>query len=82
MIRLIKYNKTFKHYLDLMQVNPGIMRISKSLVAVFFLIHLMSCLWFLVSKFDDHVPESWVARLEIVDEDPSFQYLVSAYWAL
>lgn len=82
MLRLIKYNKTFKRYLDLMQVNPGIMRISKSLLAVFFLIHLMSCIWFLVSKFDDHMPDSWVARNDLVDADPNYQYLVSAYWAL
>jgi len=48
------------------------MRITKSLIAVFFLIHLMACLWFLTSKFDDHKPDGWVAKEGLVDRDPNF----------
>jgi len=51
-------------------------------LVVVFTVHLMACLFFLVSNFEDEDQDNWVVYSGILDEDPSYQYLVSVYWAL
>ena len=51
--------------------------------AVVFMVHLMACLFYLVSKFeDDEASENWVYFAGINDDPDPYQYLVSVYWAL
>lgn len=49
---------------------------------VFFMVHLMACFWFLSAKFNDFEYNSWVMIRGIEDENDSYQYLTSVYWAL
>ena len=41
-------------------------------VTVVFMVHLMSCFWFIVAKFEDFGPNTWVTKFEIVDAENSF----------
>jgi hypothetical protein len=47
MLRLIKHNKSIKKLFDLVRMNAGIMRMITVTITVFFMVHLISCLWFL-----------------------------------
>lgn len=43
--------------------------------------HVFACFWFLTAKFDNFDPDTWVYRLNVIDLDPSIQYLYSIYWS-
>lgn len=53
MLRLIKHNKSMKKMMDLIRMNAGIMRMINVAITVFFLVHLVACVWFLQAKFDN-----------------------------
>jgi len=67
MLRLLKYNASFKKIFEAMKMNSGIMRMLTVIISVFFLVHLMSCAWFLSAKFDDFNPDTWVVRGGYID---------------
>jgi len=81
MLRLLKYNSSFKKLFEAMKMNSGIMRMLTVVVSVFFLVHLMSCAWFLSAKFDDFNPDTWVVRGGYLDKPAKDQYLAAFYWA-
>lgn len=81
MLRLIKYNKALRKMSDAIKINPSIMRLITVCVSVFFLVHVISCLWFFVAKLDNFNPETWVVRKGYLDDAPSVQYLAGMYWA-
>lgn len=81
MLRLLKYNKSFKKIFDAMKMNAGIMRMISMTVSVFFFVHLMACFWFLVAKFDDFNLDTWVVRKGYIDAPHETQYLAAVYWA-
>jgi hypothetical protein len=62
-------------------MNAGIMRMITVTISVFFMVHLIACLWFLQAKFDNFQPETWVVRKNYLEKDPLVQYLASVYWA-
>ncbi len=71
LLRLLKSNKTLKKVFDLINMNVGIVKMVTVTISVFFLIHLIGCLWFLFAKLDDFDPNTWVIRYNYLDKDPS-----------
>lgn len=65
-----------------MKMHNGMLRIAKITAGVFFLVHLMSCFWFLSAKFNDFEETCWVVKRGIQDRDNGYLYLTSLYWAL
>lgn len=63
-------------------MNAAVSRMIFTLIFAFFSVHLISCFWYLAAKFDDNNPDTWVARLNLVDEEPSTLYLECLYWSL
>ncbi len=63
-------------------MNVGVQRMLSIAAVVVFTVHLMACLFFLVSKFEEEDETNWVVYAGINDEKSSYQYLVSIYWAL
>ena len=47
MFRLFKTNKSLKRLFDAIKMNAGIMKMFTVTITVFFLVHLVGCLWFL-----------------------------------
>lgn len=43
--------------------------------------HIFACFWFMSSKMSDFNPDTWVYRMNMIDSDPSYQYLQSFYWS-
>jgi Ion channel len=70
MLRLLKSNKTFKKVFDVINMNVGIVKMITVTVSVFFLVHLIGCLWFMQAKLNDFDPDTWVVRSNFLDEDP------------
>jgi potassium voltage-gated channel Eag-related subfamily H protein 7 len=53
----------------------------KIVAVVFFMVHLMSCCWYLSASFYDFDDTTWVFRRGIQDRETSYLYLTSVYWA-
>ena len=53
----------------------------KAIGSVFFIVHLMACLWYLLAKIEDFSPDTWVVRADILDDDNFSKYLMAVYWA-
>lgn len=68
MLRLLKNNSTLSRIWEITKVNSGVTRMLKVSVTITFIVHLMSCFWFLVAKFEEFHPGTWVSRYGIIDE--------------
>jgi len=77
-----KGNEQLMKFFDRFKLNSGMLRMAKITAGVFFMVHLMSCFWFLSAKFTDFEFESWVAQRGIQDRENAYLYLTSLYWAL
>lgn len=49
-------------FFDRLKVNTGMIRMAKIAAGVFFMVHLMSCFWYLSAKFDDFDDTCWVVQ--------------------
>lgn len=82
LVRLMKYSRSIKKILQAFKMNQGIKRMITVTITMLFAVHLMGCIFFLVAKFDDLHSDTWVARSDLIYEDPSRQYLFAVNWAL
>ena len=57
-----KGNEQLMRFFDQMKLNSGMLRMVKITAGVFFMVHLMSCFWFLSAKFTDFDFECWVSQ--------------------
>lgn len=102
--RIIKIAKIFKifriggaesQFLDMFELNSGVMRLVSLLCFVMLAVHLMGCLWYFEAKLDGFAPDTWVTRLiiylylcktifrnDLIDSDNLTIYLISIYYAL
>ena len=62
-------------------MNAGINRMLQTTAIVFLMVHLMSCIWFLIAKMSYFNEDTWVAQLELIDESKTLQYLQACNWA-
>ena len=64
-----------------MNMNAGVTKLFTVTISVFFLVHLVSCFWFLTASYEDYDPNTWVVKYNLLDSSDSSQYLASMYWA-
>ena len=81
MIRLLKYNRNIKRLLDQMKMNPGYIRMITLTATVLFLVHLVSCFYFMLVSFNDFDPNCWIFIHGMIDSDTFTQYISAMYWA-
>lgn len=60
MFRLLKYNRNIKMLLDQIRMNPGYMKMITVSLTVMFLVHLVSCFFYMMASYTDFDPECWV----------------------
>ena len=65
----MRTSSLFKQF-DMLTLNPGFMRLFKIIALIFLLIHMMSCLWFLLANLSDE--ETWVDGAGIADSPPEY----------
>jgi CRP-like cAMP-binding protein len=81
MIRLLKYNRNIKKLMDKLKMNPAYVRMITLTLTVCFLVHLISCFYFMVVSFSDFEPGCWIVTRGLMDEDNFTQYISAMYWA-
>ncbi len=57
---LLKSNDMLLKIFDSIKMTTGMVRMIKIISVVLFVVHLMSCLWYLSAKMNDFEPDSWV----------------------
>jgi len=80
--KLMKYNKKFRQWFAYLNLSASATKMLKLVVFGAFLIHLFSCLWYLVAKIDDFSEETWVSRKNLIYASQSLLYWESVYWAV
>lgn len=82
LIRLYKSNKFIQMLSMQLNFQLTTTRLIKSFIMVFFLIHLIGCVWVTVAvlnPYDD--PESWISGIGLIDSSNMDIYVASIYWA-
>jgi hyperpolarization activated cyclic nucleotide-gated potassium channel 1 len=87
--RRSKIGKTVRLFLnmthkcaEMLRVYSGLSRLVTALCTVLILVHLGACMWFYSARLGDFQPDTWVFRRDLQDEQTSFLYLTSFYWAI
>lgn len=70
LVRLLKYSRSVKKILQAFNMNQGVKRMTMIAMTMFFLVHLVGCVFFLSSKLLDFPDDSWVIRYDMLDYDP------------
>jgi hypothetical protein len=81
MIRLLKYNRNIKRLMEKMRMNPAYVRMTTLTLTVTFLVHLVSCFYFMIVSFSDFDPQCWIVIHGLIDADNFTQYISAMYWA-
>ena len=75
---MVRYRHIFKRIFN----RSSVTRMSMIIAACIGLVHEVACFWFLIAKFDDFSPQTWVAKKTQVDDSLLDHYMYSTYWAL
>ena len=81
MLRIFRRSSQFKDWLNTLNISVGMIRMLSVLTVMFFLVHLMSCFWFLAASLEDNMYNTWVGGRGVVDAEPNYQYFNAFYWA-
>ena len=72
-------NNFWGYMLELLRLNPSVVRIGVNIFAIMLFCHIFACLWyFIASSGQDQ--NSWVIRLGLEDADLIDLYITSLYW--
>lgn len=61
LVRVVKYSSFLKSLMAEIKMNAGINRMLQTTAIVFLMVHLVSCIWFLIAKMNDFHEDTWVA---------------------
>lgn len=80
MFRIFRKQSIFKDILNSMDMHSGLIRMLKVIIFTGFLVHIMSCFWFMAATLEENLYDTWVGHRGIVDRTTYYQYLNSLYW--
>lgn len=69
MVRLLKYNRNIKKLMDKLKMNPAYVRMITLTLTVCFLVHLISCFYFMIVSFSDFEPDCWIVVHGLIDDE-------------
>ena len=81
MVRLLKYNRNIKRLMEKVKMHPASVRMITLTMTVCFLVHLISCFYFMIVSFNDFEPGCWIVVHGLIDADNFTQYISAMYWA-
>jgi hypothetical protein len=81
MLRVFRKSSEFRDWIESFDFNAGLLRMLKVMTLTFFLIHIMTCFWYLAATFEENLYRTWVGERGIVDSSQMYKYLNSFYWA-
>lgn len=50
-----------------MKINQGVKRMISVMITMFFMVHLIACLFFMIAKMNNFGPDTWVTRFNLGD---------------
>lgn len=65
-----------------MKINQGVKRMISVMITMFFMVHLIACLFFMIAKMNNFGPDTWVTRFNLGDSSQFTQYFFAVNWAL
>ena len=65
----------------LMNINAGVGKLVTVLVTVFFMVHIVACLWYGIADLSNFEPDCWVVRKELQTSGVWESYVTSWYWS-
>ena len=71
-LSLLNNNASFKRLLDAINLSAGIKRLLVIASVVFFMVHLMACVYFLVGTFEDEDENNWIVYNNLLDAEPYY----------
>jgi hypothetical protein len=81
LLRVLRRSSQYTEWLNSLDINVNIIRMAKFELFSFFLIHLVSCFWFMLASLEEDIHLTWVGHRGIVDESPIVHYVHAFYWA-
>jgi len=51
------------------------------LIVMYFLVHLMGCLWYMTATLENNILETWVGSRGIDETTPNYKYWNAFYWS-
>lgn len=85
LMRVMKFLKNKNKFLECLEcfskISVGIERLLYFFLVFIGIVHVLSCLWFFMSKVSDD-RENWVVNYGINDSTLGTQYLASFYWTI
>ena len=81
MLRLFRKNGAIKDFINDLNISKGMKRLLTATGLVFWMVHLMSCFWYLAASLEENIFNTWVGARGIVDRDPNYKYFNAFYWA-
>ena len=79
--KIIKYNRSVRRFLAKLKMSSGVSRMAQTFMFALFMVHLFSCFWYMLAKFEGFSPSTWVARRGRIDVSIGYSYSESLYWS-
>jgi ABC-type spermidine/putrescine transport system permease subunit I len=67
MLRLFRKNGAIKDFINDLNISKGMKRLLTATGLVFWMVHLMSCFWYLAASLEENIFNTWVGARGIVD---------------
>ena len=61
-MRLLKFNSSLNYIFALFNIDKGVGKLVNVLVAVMFIVHMVSCAWYWIDETNGFEPDGWVVR--------------------
>lgn len=81
MLRIFKRSSEINEWMNSLDIYIGLIRMLKVLSLSLFLIHLMSCFWYMGATLQEDIWGTWVGKAGIVDDEWIDHYVYAFYWA-
>lgn len=65
-----------------LNLNVNIEKFLYFILGFLILTHLSACIWYILAKYDDFSPDTWVSRLGFLDMNKFDLYIISIYFTL
>jgi len=75
-----KVSRSLNYFFTLLNIDVGVGKLVNVLVAVTFIVHMVSCGWYWIDETNDFEPTGWVARQGLLQVDLKFRYISAVYW--
>lgn len=89
-LRLKRFNDFYKRWLEMLDINVLLIRLSENALHIVTVVHMSACIWYKIACFSETcLKNSWVSKIVSINnqhshstQKPFERYTDSLYWAL